>query len=70
MTDGQFAVWDPARNYWRNKVSEEWTERPPAYVFSPKEVWMDSSVMGAGSATDSSVTGPAGRRSQGGHLKT
>lgn len=36
--DGSFAVWDPARNYWR-KRNEEGHERPPAYVFSPKDVW-------------------------------
>ena len=36
MSDGSFAVWDPARNYWKSK---EENERPPAYVFSPKEVW-------------------------------
>ena len=38
LADGSFAVWDPARNYWKtgNKGSRE---RPPAYVFSPKEVW-------------------------------
>ena len=38
LADGSFAVWDPARNYWKSK-SEEGKERPPAYVFSPKEVW-------------------------------
>jgi hypothetical protein len=38
MADGSFAVWDPARNYWKTKV-EESLDRPPAYVFSPKEVW-------------------------------
>ncbi|WP_291982962.1 ATP-binding protein [Candidatus Accumulibacter sp. ACC005] len=38
MADGSFAVWDPARNYWRTKA-EEALDRPPAYVFSPKEVW-------------------------------
>ncbi|HBO3110867.1 TPA: AAA family ATPase [Pseudomonas aeruginosa] len=38
MADGSFAVWDPARNYWKNKT-EESLDRPPAYVFSPKEVW-------------------------------
>jgi predicted ATP-binding protein involved in virulence len=36
MSDGSFAVWDPARNYWKAK---EGKDRPPAYVFSPKEVW-------------------------------
>jgi len=39
VADGSFAVWDPARNYWKLKNNEEGTERPPAYVFSPKEVW-------------------------------
>lgn len=38
LADGSFAVWDPARNYWKSKA-EEGKERPPAYVFSPKEVW-------------------------------
>jgi len=36
MADGSFAVWDPARNYWKSIESKE---RPPAYIFSPKEVW-------------------------------
>ena len=36
--DGSFAVWDPARNYWKKKA-EEGHDRPPAYVFSPKDVW-------------------------------
>lgn len=39
MADGSFAVWDPARNYWKAKKSDEGKERPAAYVFSPKEVW-------------------------------
>lgn len=38
LADGSFAVWDPARNYWRSK-GKEGKERPAAYVFSPKEVW-------------------------------
>ena len=38
MADGSFAVWDPARNYWKTKA-EEALERPSAYVFSPREVW-------------------------------
>ena len=36
MSDGSFAAWDPARNYWKN---QENVHRPPAYVFSPTEVW-------------------------------
>mgnify|MGYP001018493934 CR=1 FL=1 len=38
MADGSFAVWDPARNYWKSK-EEESPGRPAAYVFSPNEVW-------------------------------
>lgn len=37
MSDGSFAVWDPERNYWRDK--EDPSERQDAYVFTPKEVW-------------------------------
>lgn len=37
QVDGGFAVWDPARNYWKEKA--EGTERQPAYVFSSREVW-------------------------------
>ena len=36
MSDGSFAAWDPARNYWKNREN---IHRPPAYVFSPTEVW-------------------------------
>lgn len=39
MTDGSFAVWDPARNYWRMQNGVDVQERRPAYVFSPTEVW-------------------------------
>lgn len=38
MADGSFAVWDPARNYWKSK-GEEGNSRPAAYVFNPSEVW-------------------------------
>ncbi len=38
LADGSFAVWDPARNYWKSKGDLR-QGRPPAYVFSPKEVW-------------------------------
>ncbi|WVM93027.1 AAA family ATPase [Halopseudomonas pachastrellae] len=37
MSDGSFAVWDPERNYWRDK--EDPAGRQDAYVFTPKEVW-------------------------------
>jgi hypothetical protein len=36
LSDGSFAVWDPARNSWKSKDEND---RPSAYVFSPKEVW-------------------------------
>lgn len=38
LADGSFAVWDPARNYWKSK-HDQTIDRPPAYVFSPKDVW-------------------------------
>jgi hypothetical protein len=39
MSDGSFAVWDPARNYWQMQDGVDVQDRPPAYVFSPTEVW-------------------------------
>lgn len=39
MADGGFAVWDPARNYWRTQEGMDVQDRPSAYVFSPTEVW-------------------------------
>jgi hypothetical protein len=39
MTDGSFAVWDPARNYWRSNGDGSIQDRQPAYVFSPAQVW-------------------------------
>lgn len=39
MADGSFAVWDPARNYWRTQDGVDVQDRIPAYVFSPAEVW-------------------------------
>src|SRR5690625_251671 len=37
MSDGSFSVWDPERNYWRDK--EDPAGRQDAYVFTPREVW-------------------------------
>ena len=35
--DGSFAVWDPARNYWREpKASRNGDEWPRAFQFPPK----------------------------------
>ncbi|MBI2372909.1 MAG: ATP-binding protein [Deltaproteobacteria bacterium] len=39
LADGGFAVWDPARNYWRKQGHVDVQERLPAYVFSSKDVW-------------------------------
>lgn len=39
MADGSFAVWDPARNYWRTQDDVDVQDRPPAYVFTPAQVW-------------------------------
>lgn len=39
QVDGSFGVWDPARNYWRKKGDVDVQDRPPAYVFSPREIW-------------------------------
>ena len=37
--DGGFSVWDPARNYWRQKGGIDVQDRLPGYVFSPEEIW-------------------------------
>jgi AAA domain, putative AbiEii toxin, Type IV TA system len=37
--DGGFAVWDPARNYWKKRGNIDVQERLPGYVFSPNDVW-------------------------------
>lgn len=39
LADGGFAVWDPARNYWKKKGNVDIQDRVAAYVFSPKDVW-------------------------------
>jgi hypothetical protein len=41
LADGGFALWDPARNYWKKSDADsvDVPERVPAYVFSNKEVW-------------------------------
>jgi hypothetical protein len=39
MSDGSFALWDPARNYWRPREGMKGQVRPVAYVFDPAEVW-------------------------------
>ena len=39
MSDGSFALWDPARNYWRTQNGIDIQDRQPAYVFTPAEVW-------------------------------
>lgn len=39
LAEGSFALWDPARNYWRTQKGVDVQDRPPAYVFSPRELW-------------------------------
>lgn len=39
QSDGGFSVWDPARNYWKKTAGVDDPNRPPAYLFSPSEVW-------------------------------
>ncbi|WP_411875741.1 AAA family ATPase [Vulcanococcus limneticus] len=39
MADGSFAVWDPARNYWKTRGNRDVQERVSAYVFSPRDIW-------------------------------
>lgn len=59
MSDGSFAVWDPARNYWKTRGNADIQEKVPAYVFSaneimyglskpneyPKEVWLCNGLL-------------------------
>lgn len=42
MVDGSFALWDPARNYWR----DENQSTRSAYVFSPYELWNGQKIEG------------------------
>lgn len=39
QVDGGFALWDPARNYWRTVGGKDQQDRPAAYMFRPQEVW-------------------------------
>jgi hypothetical protein len=45
QVDGGFAVWDPARNYWKPFSGRDLQDRPSAYVFSSTQVW-DGLVQG------------------------
>lgn len=38
QVDGSFSLWDPARNAARG-VDDDGLARPPAYVFTPEQVW-------------------------------
>lgn len=51
LSDGGFAVWDPARNYWRTKGGVDVQDRQPAFVFSPTDVWDGLQVEVAGKTT-------------------
>ena len=41
QVDGGFAVWDPARNYWKDapSLNIRQEDRPPAYLFSSDALW-------------------------------
>jgi AAA domain, putative AbiEii toxin, Type IV TA system len=39
MSDGSFAVWDPARNCWPNTVDGYDEDRAIGYIFSPSQIW-------------------------------
>lgn len=57
QADGSFSLWDPARNYWHTTGDVDVSERRPAYVFSPHEVWSglkadDGAVLCNGLLTD------------------
>ena len=39
LGDGGFAVWDPARNYWKTKATEDGPDLIAGYVFSNQDVW-------------------------------
>jgi hypothetical protein len=43
--DGGFAVWDPARNYWKKAGNVDVQERLPGFVFSSREVWDGLSML-------------------------
>jgi hypothetical protein len=47
--DGGFSVWDPARNYWKQRDGIDVQDRLPGYVFSPNEVWEGLDVVVDGS---------------------
>ena len=50
MADGSFAVWDPARNYWKQRGNRDVQERVSGYVFSPRNIWdgLDHPISGKG----------------------
>ncbi|MXW40286.1 MAG: hypothetical protein F4Z75_03875 [Synechococcus sp. SB0668_bin_15] len=39
MADGGFAVWDSARNAWKQRGGTDEQDKIKAYVFSGQEVW-------------------------------
>jgi hypothetical protein len=51
LADGGFAVWDPARNYWRKKGDLDVQDRLPAYVFGSGQVWDGLEAMVGGLPT-------------------
>jgi hypothetical protein len=63
MADGSFAVWDPARNYWKQRGNHDVQERLSAYVFSPRDIWdgLNNTIPGKGRLCNGLIDdGPAG----------
>jgi len=50
MADGSFAVWDPARNYWKKRGNRDVQERVSGYVFAPRDIWdgLENPIPGKG----------------------
>lgn len=50
MADGSFAVWDPARNYWKQRGNRDVQERISGYVFAPRDIWdgLENPIPGKG----------------------
>jgi hypothetical protein len=60
LSEGAFAVWDPARNYWKKQGKIDVQDRPPAYVLSPTQVWDGLPGESTGSLCNGLITDWAG----------
>lgn len=54
--DGGFAVWDPARNYWKKHPGKGVERVVPAYVFTAHQVWWGRTIQ-TGSVTPTGFGG-------------